>query len=56
MTVLMWKILGGWLLALLAGVPLFASMGLAAFAFVWLGDIPAQIVPQKIAQAAAYTR
>ena len=52
MTLLMWKILGGWLVALLAGVPLFASMGLAAFVFVWLGDIPAAIVPQKIAQAA----
>ncbi len=52
MTLLMWKILGGWLVALLAGVPLFASMGLAAFAFVWLAGIPAGIVPQKIAQAA----
>ena len=52
MTLLMWKILGGWFVALLAGVPLFASMGLAAFAFVWFAGIPAGIVPQKIAQAA----
>jgi tripartite ATP-independent transporter DctM subunit len=34
------------------GLPLFASMGLAAFAFVWLAGIPAGIVPQKVAQAA----
>lgn len=52
MTLLMWKILGAWFVALLAGVPLFASMGLAAFAFVWFAGIPAGIVPQKIAQAA----
>ncbi|MFN8830971.1 MAG: TRAP transporter large permease [Labrys sp. (in: a-proteobacteria)] len=42
----------GWLAALLAGVPLFASIGLAAFAFVAIAGIPAGIVPQKIAQAA----
>jgi tripartite ATP-independent transporter DctM subunit len=52
MTGVMVQILGVWLVALLLGVPLFASMGLAAFAFVWLGGIPAGIVPQKIAQAA----
>jgi tripartite ATP-independent transporter DctM subunit len=51
-TLLMWEILGVWFVALLAGVPLFASMGLAAFAFVWLAGIPAAIVPQKLAQAA----
>jgi tripartite ATP-independent transporter DctM subunit len=45
-------ILGAWFVALLAGVPLFVSMGLACFAFVWLGEIPPGIVPQKIAQAA----
>jgi tripartite ATP-independent transporter DctM subunit len=45
-------ILLGWFAVLLAGIPLFASMGLAAFAFVAVAGIPAGIVPQKIAQAA----
>jgi tripartite ATP-independent transporter DctM subunit len=52
MIALMLQILGVWVVALLLGVPLFASMGLAAFAFVFLGDIAPSIVPQKIAQAA----
>jgi tripartite ATP-independent transporter DctM subunit len=52
MTATMGYILAGWFVALLAGLPLFASMGLAAFAFVWLAGIPSGIVPQKIAQAA----
>jgi tripartite ATP-independent transporter DctM subunit len=45
-------ILAVWFVALLVGVPLFASMGLAAFAFVWFAGIPAGIIPQKVAQAA----
>lgn len=45
-------ILAAWFAVLLAGVPLFASMGLAAFAFVWFAGIPAGIIPQKVAQAA----
>jgi tripartite ATP-independent transporter DctM subunit len=45
-------ILAAWFGALLVGVPLFASMGLASFAFVWFAGIPAGIVPQKIAQSA----
>jgi tripartite ATP-independent transporter DctM subunit len=45
-------ILAAWLLVLLAGVPLFVSIGLAAFAFVWISGVPGGIVPQKIAQAA----
>lgn len=52
MTETMAWILGGWFVALLLGVPLFASMGLACLAFVWLAGIPPGIVPQKIAQAA----
>jgi tripartite ATP-independent transporter DctM subunit len=52
MTTLMFQIAGVWFLAMLAGMPLFASMGLAAFAFVALGDLPLSIVPQKIAQSA----
>ncbi len=52
MMTIMAEILGVWVVALLLGVPLFASMGLAAFAFVWIAGIPAGIVPQKVAQAA----
>jgi tripartite ATP-independent transporter DctM subunit len=52
MTATMGYILAGWFASLLIGVPLFASMGLAAFAFVHIAGIPAGIVPQKIAQAA----
>jgi tripartite ATP-independent transporter DctM subunit len=51
-TATMGYILAGWFAALLGGVPLFSSMGLAAFAFVWFAGIPAGIVPQKLAQAA----
>jgi tripartite ATP-independent transporter DctM subunit len=52
MTATMAYILAVWFGALLVGVPLFASMGLAAFAFVWMAGIPAGIIPQKIAQSA----
>jgi tripartite ATP-independent transporter DctM subunit len=52
MTVLMAQISAAWLVAILLGVPLFASMGLAAYAFVALGGLTSTIVPQKIAQSA----
>jgi tripartite ATP-independent transporter DctM subunit len=52
MTALMWQIMAAWLVVMLLGLPLFASMGLAAFAFVWIGGLTGGIVPQKIAQAA----
>jgi tripartite ATP-independent transporter DctM subunit len=52
MTEMMGFILAGWLFTLLAGLPLFVSMGIASFAFVVFAGIPAGIVPQKIAQAA----
>ena len=52
MTGLMWQVIGGWVVAMMLGVPLFASMGLAAFAFVFLGGMPPGMVPQKIAQSA----
>jgi tripartite ATP-independent transporter DctM subunit len=52
MTIVMGQILAVWFAALLLGVPLFASMGLASFAFVWFAGIPAGIIPQKIAQSA----
>src|ERR1700744_2977756 len=51
MTALMFEIGAIWLVALLGGMPLFASMGLAAFAFVALGGLSPPIVPQKMAQA-----
>lgn len=40
-----------WLFALLAGMPMFASMGLAAFAFVLIEGLSPSIVPQKMAQS-----
>ncbi|SEG52579.1 TRAP transporter large permease [Bosea lathyri] len=51
MSTLIFQISGVWFLSILAGFPLFASMGLAAFAFVALADLSASIVPQKMAQA-----
>jgi tripartite ATP-independent transporter DctM subunit len=51
MTSLMFEVGAVWLVALLAGLPLFASMGLAAFAFVGIGGLSPSIVPQKMAQA-----
>jgi tripartite ATP-independent transporter DctM subunit len=48
---LMVEIVGVWLVAILMGLPLFASMGLAAFAFVIFGGLSPSIVPQKMAQA-----
>jgi tripartite ATP-independent transporter DctM subunit len=51
MTSLMLEIGAVWLVVLLGGMPLFASMGLAAFAFVSLGHLSPSIVPQKMAQA-----
>jgi len=49
MTGLMVKISGGWLLVILAGMPLFASMGLAALVFLWIGGMPLTVLPQKMA-------
>ena len=51
MSGLIFQISGIWFLAILAGFPLFASMGLAAFAFVHFGGLADSIVPQKMAQA-----
>jgi tripartite ATP-independent transporter DctM subunit len=45
------KILGGWLAAILSGVPLYVSMVLAALAFLWTAGIPASVLPQKMAGA-----
>jgi len=51
LTASMLQILAVWFAALMLGVPMFASMGLAAFAFVALNGMPIDIVPQKIAQS-----
>jgi tripartite ATP-independent transporter DctM subunit len=51
MTHLMVEIACVWLAVILLGLPLFASMGLAAFAFVTFGGLSGSIVPQKMAQA-----
>lgn len=45
-------VMAGWLVVLLLGVPIFASMGLAAGAFIYWGGFPGIVIPQKIAQAA----
>jgi tripartite ATP-independent transporter DctM subunit len=41
-----------WLVAMLGGFPLYASMGLAAFAFVYYSGLPPLIVAQKMVQGA----
>jgi tripartite ATP-independent transporter DctM subunit len=46
---LMLKVSGGWFLAILAGMPLYVSMGLAALAVLWMGGMPVTILPQKMA-------
>lgn len=51
MTTLIAQIGGVWFLAIIAGVPIFASMTLAAFAFVMFGGLNPSIVPQKMIQA-----
>src|SRR5918999_1124441 len=48
----MFQVGGAWLAAMLIGAPLFASMGLAAYAFVMLGGLSTTIIPQKVAQSA----
>ena len=48
---LMIEIVVVWLAAILMGMPLFASMGLAALAFVGFSSLSPSIVPQKMAQA-----
>jgi tripartite ATP-independent transporter DctM subunit len=52
MTALILAVMAGWLVVLLLGVPVFASMGLAAAAFVYWGGFPGLVLPQKVAQAA----
>jgi tripartite ATP-independent transporter DctM subunit len=49
MTGLMGKIFGGWLLVIFAGIPLYASMALAALVFMWVAGMPFSILPQRMA-------
>ena len=46
---LMVKVSGAWFATILAGMPLYVSMGLAALAMLWLGGMPITILPQKMA-------
>ena len=46
---LMSKIFGGWLLVIMAGMPLYTSMALASLVFLWLIGMPVTILPQKMA-------
>lgn len=51
MTGLIGKIAGAWLVAILGGLPLWASMGLAALAFIAISGLPMTTLPQKMAGA-----
>ena len=51
MTQLMFGIGVAWLVGIVAGLPLFVAMALAAFAFVGFAGMSPSIVPQKMAQA-----
>jgi len=48
-TGLIGKIAGAWLVAILGGMPLWVSMGLAALVFMWLAGLPITVLPQKMA-------
>jgi tripartite ATP-independent transporter DctM subunit len=49
---LMVKVSAAWFVAILAGMPLYVSMGLAALAVLWFAGMPVTILPQKMAGAA----
>jgi len=51
MSHLILEIVAVWLVAILIGLPLYVSMGLAAFAYVGFTGLSSSIVPQKMAQA-----
>ncbi len=46
---LMGKIFGGWVVSILAGLPLYASMALAALVFMVAGGFSLNILPQRMA-------
>jgi tripartite ATP-independent transporter DctM subunit len=43
------KIFGGWLVSIFAGLPLYASMALAALVFMFAAGMPFTILPQRMA-------
>ena len=49
MTAMMLKIASVWLITILAGLPLFVSMGLACLAFLLIAGLPVTVLPQKMA-------
>ncbi len=49
MTAMMLKIASVWLITILAGLPLFVSMGLACLAFLLIAGMPVTVLPQKMA-------
>lgn len=49
MTAMMLKIAGVWLITILAGLPLYVSMGLACLAFLLIAGMPVTVLPQKMA-------
>ncbi len=51
MITIMYEVGAAWFVAIMLGTPLFASMGIAAMAFVYFGGLSVGIVPQKMAQA-----
>jgi len=46
---MMLKIAGVWLITILAGLPLYVSMGLACLAFLLIAGMPVTVLPQKMA-------
>jgi len=52
MITLILAVLAAWFVALFLGPTIYAAMGLAGFAFLFLSGIPGIVVPQKIAMAA----
>lgn len=49
MSITLLKIAGAWLLSILGGFPLWASMAAATLAFLYLGGFPLAMLPQKMA-------
>lgn len=45
---LMSKIFGGWIVAIMTGMPLYTSMALASLVFLWVIGMPLSILPQKM--------
>ena len=48
---LMSKIFGGWIVAIMTGMPLYTSMALATLVFISINGMPVSTLPQKMAGA-----